>query len=296
MDRQSSDDIMRFLDGMASSDDVLFGFLDEGNQSPEDFNLNGGLDIENVDDNSNCNSEENKVFWQEQEQLLQGTLYRTSSIETKIRQATKEALKQVTSKGLHCVCQRPVAGGCRSCLRGEISRHLRDVAGYDCVIFKSKWRSSQDIPAGEHEYIEIVDRSDSKKGEMRVVVELSFRAEFEIAKGGEEYKRLISRLPEVYVGKTDRLRSLIKILCIAGKKCLGDNKMHMGPWRKHKYMQAKWLGTCERSNSLEAAVSETTEPDNWVPRAKPRVSMLNYDGLVGSLSTGMGRHAAVTVV
>ena len=129
-----------------------------------------------------------------------------------------------------------------------------------------------------------------------MVIELSFRAEFEIAKCGEDYKRLISRLPEVYVGKTDRLRSLIKILCIAGKKCLRDNKMHMGPWRKHKYMQAKWLGTCDRSNSLEAAVSETTEPENWVPRAKPRVSMLNYDGLLGSLSTGMGRHAVVTVV
>ncbi|KAG2323646.1 hypothetical protein Bca4012_059116 [Brassica carinata] len=300
MDRQNSDDIMRFLDGMASSDDVLFGFLDEGNQSPEDFldsgKLNGGGDIDDVDGNSNCNSEENKAFWQEQEQLLQGTLYRTSSVETKIRQATKEALKDVKSKGLHCVCRRPVAGGCRSCLRGEISRHLRDVAGYDCVISKSKWRSSQDIPAGEHEYIEILDRSDSKKGEMRVVIELSFRAEFEIAKGAEEYKRLISRLPEVYVGKTDRLRSLIKILCIAGKRCLRVKKMHMGPWRKHKYMQAKWLGTCDRWTSLEAVVSETTEPENWVPQAKPRVSMLNYDGLLGSLSTGMGRPAAVTVV
>ncbi|CAH8385554.1 unnamed protein product [Eruca vesicaria subsp. sativa] len=302
MDRQNSDDIMRFLEGMASSDDVLFGFLDEGNHSPEDFpdngNLNGDSDIDEESEvNKNCNSEENKAFWPEQEQLLQGTLYRTSSIETKIRQATKEALKQVKSKGLHCICRRPDNGGCRSCLRGEISRYLRDVAGYDCVISKSKWRSSQDIPAGEHEYIEIVDRSDSKKGEMRVVIELSFRAEFEIAKGGEDYKKLIGRLPEVYVGKPERLRSLIKILCIAGKKCLRDKKMYMGPWRKHKYMQAKWLGTCDRSNSLDAAVvSETSEPENWVPPAKPRVSRLNHDGLLGSLSTGMGRPTAVTVV
>ena len=66
---------MRFLDGMASSDDVLFGFLDEGNQSPEDFNLNGGSDTDDVDGNGNCTSEENKVFWQEQEQLLQVTFY-----------------------------------------------------------------------------------------------------------------------------------------------------------------------------------------------------------------------------
>lgn len=129
-----------------------------------------------------------------------------------------------------------------------------------------------------------------------MVIELSFRAEFEIAKGSEEYKRLIGRLPEVYVGKTERLRSLIKILCIAAKKCLRDKKMHMAPWRKHKYMQAKWLGTCDRSNSLEAAVSEMTEPENWVPAVKPRVSMLNYEGLLGSMSAGMGRPAAVTVV
>ncbi|KFK40439.1 hypothetical protein AALP_AA3G373400 [Arabis alpina] len=298
MDRQNSDDIMRFLDGMASSDDVLFGFLDEGNQSPEDFqdsgNLNMAGDEEDDHDKDDSNSVQNIAFWQEQEQLLQGTLYRTSSIETKIRQATKEALKQVKSKGLICVCRRPVDGGCRSCLRSQISRHLRDVAGYDCVISKSKWRSSQDIPAGEHEYIEIVDRSGSKKVEMRVVIELSFRAEFEIAKGSEDYKKLIGRLPEVYVGKTERLRSLIKILCIAGKRCLRDKKMHMGPWRKHKYMQAKWLGTCDRSSSLEAAVSETTEPENWVPPVKPRVSMLNYNDLLGGLSGGMSR--PVTVV
>ncbi|CAN8271008.1 unnamed protein product [Cochlearia groenlandica] len=294
MDRQNSDDIMKFLDGMASSDDVLFGFLDEGNHSPEDFSdsshLNGGGDdeVEEI-----INSEETILFWQEQERLLKGTLYRTSSIETKIRQATKQALKEIKSKGFHCVCGRHVSGGCRKCLRGEISKHLRDVDGYDCVISKSKWRSSQDIPAGEHEYIEIMDRSGSKKGEMmRVVIELSFRAEFKLAKCGEEYKRLINLLPEVYVGKTERLRSLIKILCIAGKKCLRDKKMHMGPWRKHKYMQAKWLGTCNSSSYLESVVLEALEPENWVPAAKSRVSMLNYDGLC----IGMDRPASLTVV
>lgn len=68
MDRQNSDDIMKFLDGMASSDDVLFGFLDEGNHSPEDYNFAAGDESE-VD--NDCNSEENRKFWQEQEQLLQ---------------------------------------------------------------------------------------------------------------------------------------------------------------------------------------------------------------------------------
>ncbi|KFK29356.1 hypothetical protein AALP_AA7G123500 [Arabis alpina] len=292
MERQNSDDIMKFLDGMASSDDVLFGFLDEGNQSPEDYHDSGnfaaGEESAVENDSAGSNSEENRTFWQEQEQLLQAALYRTSSTETKIRQATKEVLKEVRSVGLQCVCRRPVIGGCRSCLRVEVSSRLLE-AGYDCVISKSKWRSSHEIPAGEHEYLEIVDKSGSKKGEIRVVIELSFRAEFEMSRGSEEYKRLIGILPEIYVGKTERLRSLIKILCTAAKKCMKDKKMHMGPWRKHKYMQAKWLGTCERKSLTPVSETETE------PKANQRVSMLK-NGLFGSSSTGMGRPAAVAVV
>lgn len=73
MDRQNSDDIMKFLDGMASSDDVLFGFLDEGNQSLEDYsgNLATGEESDADNDTPGCNSEKNRTFWYEQEQLLQ---------------------------------------------------------------------------------------------------------------------------------------------------------------------------------------------------------------------------------
>ncbi|CAN6923006.1 unnamed protein product [Brassica oleracea] len=299
MDRQDSDDIMKFLDGMASSDDVLFGFLDGGNHSPEVYPDTGsfaaGEDSDAENDAAGCNSEENKTFWLEQEQLLQATLYRTSSIETKIRQAAKQALKEVRSEGTQCVCRRPVAGGCRSCLRGEVARRLRE-AGYDCVSCKSKWRSNHEIPAGEHEYLEIVDQSGSKKVEIRVVIELSFRAEFEMARGSEEYKRLVGILPEVYVGKTERLRTLIKILCMAVKRCMKDKKMHMGPWRKHKYMQAKWLGTCERKSMRLVAETKTeTEDEDLIAKPKQRVSMLNY-GIFENVSAGMGRPAAVAVV
>lgn len=119
------------------------------------------------------------------------------------------------------------------------------------------------------------------------MIELCFRAEFEMARGSEEYKRLIGMLPEVYVGKTERLKLLIKILCTAAKKCMKDKKMHMGPWRKHKYMQAKWLGTCERNVSPVAE----TEEDRF-PEAKQRISMLNY----GIFGAGMGRPAVVAVV
>jgi len=69
-------------------------------------------------------------------------------------------------------------------------------------------------------------------------VELNFRGEFEMARGSEEYNRLVGKLPEVFVGKVERLSNLIKVLCVAGKRCMKEKKMHMGPWRKHRYMQA----------------------------------------------------------
>lgn len=125
--------------------------------------------------------------------------------------------------------------------------------------------------AGEHTFLDVIDNSNSKK-EVRVIIELSFRAEFEMARASEEYNQLIKRLPEVFVGKIDRLLCLIKILCSAAKKCMKEKKMHMGPWRKQRYMQAKWLKTCERStSSLPLSTAHSSRP------ARPRASMLTVD-------------------
>ena len=93
--------------------------------------------------------------------------------------------------------------------------------------------------------MEVIHDSSSKKRETRVIIELSFRAEFEMARASDEYNGLVCRLPEVFIGKAERLRGLVKILCGAGKKCMKERRMHMAPWRKHKYMQAKWLGKRE---------------------------------------------------
>nr|DAD40961.1 TPA_asm: hypothetical protein HUJ06_015284 [Nelumbo nucifera] len=164
--------------------------------------------------------------------------------------STKFALRESQLKGNIC---------------REVSDHLRK-AGYDCAICKSKWRSSPDIPS-EHTYLDVLEKSP-KKGEVRVVIELNFRAEFEVPRAKDEY----NRLPEVFVGKAERLRTLIKILCFAAKECMKENKMHMAPWRKHKYMQAKWFGACERT--MPAPLFPVGSSDRT---AKPRASMLTFD-------------------
>lgn len=127
--------------------------------------------------------------------------------------------------------------------------------------------------------MEVVDESNPKRGAVRVIIELNFRAEFEMARAGEEYNRLVCRLPEVFMGKEERLRAVVKILCAAAKKSMKERKIHMGPWRKHRYMQAKWHGNCEQS----APAPETLPSGLSTGRPhKPRASMLTVD-LVGGL-------------
>ncbi|KAJ7968570.1 Protein of unknown function (DUF506) [Quillaja saponaria] len=241
--------------GSTSSTDVELEFLNDELLLTEEINsvdcLHNELVNDETDDEGRENNgsvEEDKSYWENQHQLLQNTLYRTSSLESGIRNATKEALREIQSAETVCACGRPMAASCRNCLIREISGRLQ-IAGYNSAICKSKWRSSPDSPSGEHTFLDVIENTRSKKGEMRVIIELNFKAEFEMARANEEYNRLVQRLPEVFVGKIERLQGLIKILCMAAKKCMKEKKMHLGPWRKQKYMQAKWLSACERTSS-----------------------------------------------
>ncbi|KAK5776519.1 uncharacterized protein LOC108477277 [Gossypium arboreum] len=268
--RQNSDEIDKFLDGAASFADMMFGFIDESNDSEE--NLRDFVVDDEVANNDEDPSEieQRKIFWEAQEKLLQATLYRTTSLESRIRQATKEALREIDAVGVQCTCRRPADGGCRNCLQRELSIRLQSV-DFDCYICNSKWRSSPEIPSGEHTYLEVVDKSKAKKREVRVVIELNFRAEFEMARASKDYNKLIAVLPELLVGKAERFKALTKILCLAAKKCMKEKKMHLAPWRKYKYMQAKWLGTYERRTPAPLAVGYSDR------QQKPKASMLTSD-------------------
>ncbi|KAJ6728579.1 hypothetical protein OIU74_006604 [Salix koriyanagi] len=234
---------------------MVFGFLEDGDSSSESTSSEGChenkiLDMEEEENDGNV--EENRSFWENQHQLLHAILCRTSSLESSIRSITKEALKDMQMAG-HCGCGRPMAAACRSCLMAEVSSRLRN--------------------AGEHTFMDVIDNSVSKRGEVRVIIELNFREEFEMAKASEEYSQLAHKLPEVFVGKVERLNSVIKILCVAAKKCMKEKKMHLGPWRKQRYMQAKWLAkTCER------ATSTPPSPAAHSGRLlRPQTSMLTMD-------------------
>ncbi|XAR66470.1 hypothetical protein NMG60_11012725 [Bertholletia excelsa] len=265
-------------ESVAGLDDTVFGFLDHGGEESPDgasrWEETERVDEEDGKERKSGNVEDDKSFWENQEQELHATLCRTSSLETSIRNITKEAVKEAKEAGNFCVCRKQANGGCRNCLMTEICGRLQN-AGFNSAICKSKWRNSPDIPSGEHTFLDVVDNSSPKKGEVRVIIELNFRAEFEVARASENYNRLIRRLPEVFVGKVERLQGLIKILCSAAKKCMKGNKMHMGPWRKARYMQAKWLGPCKRTTSAPAPLAAAYSTRS-APR-RPQASMLTVD-------------------
>lgn len=138
--------------------------------------------------------------------------------------------------------------------------------GYKASICKSKWEKASSIPAGEYEYIDV-----TVEGE-RVILDVDFRSEFEIARSTGRYKAILQLLPFIFVGKADRLLQIVSIVSEAAKQSLKKKGMHIAPWRKPEYMKAKWLSphttiaSAPRATATEGydAAAENTEaaPEN----------------------------------
>ncbi|EPS70512.1 hypothetical protein M569_04251 [Genlisea aurea] len=245
------------------SDDTVFEFLGEKFDS-----VRCDPELENSSEEDECCQEaESDDFWERQSQHLQSTICRTTSLESQIRKITNHVLDGETGNG--CGCTEHFSSACRKCLMEDVCRNLRN-AGFDSAICTSKWRSSPDIPSGQHTFLDVVDNSNPKKGQVRVVIEFNFRAEFEMARANQHYKELINQLPETFVGKIERLLGVLKIMSSATKKCMKEKKMHMGPWRKHSYMQAKWLRTSDNNRS-------PPPPPHSARLPRPMRSMLTLD-------------------
>ncbi|KAE8723702.1 pyruvate kinase isozyme A [Hibiscus syriacus] len=112
--------------------------------------------------------------------------------------------------------------------------------GYDASICKSCWEKSPSFPAGEYEYIDVIIEGE------RLLIDIDFRSEFELARSTKTYKSILQMLPSIFVGKADRLQKMIAIVSEAVKQCLKKKGMHIPPWRKAEYIKAKWLSPCSR--------------------------------------------------
>ncbi|CAL0333488.1 unnamed protein product [Lupinus luteus] len=106
--------------------------------------------------------------------------------------------------------------------------------GYDSCICKSKWDKTSSYPAGEYEFIDVIVEGE------RLLIDIDFRSEFEIARPTGTYKAIHQSLPFIFFGKMDQLAQIVTIVSDAAKQSFKKKGMDVPPWRKADYMLAKW--------------------------------------------------------
>ncbi|XP_031487185.1 uncharacterized protein LOC116255486 [Nymphaea colorata] len=130
----------------------------------------------------------------------------------------------------------------------EVRARVRDglwSLGFNASICTSKWDQTPRYPPGQHEYIDVViDEAYPRTPaapENRIIIDVDFRSEFEVARCTRHYAAILRNLPEVFVGRQDRLRRLVTVVSDAAVKSLRREGMHVAPWRRPEYMLRKWF-------------------------------------------------------
>ncbi|KAI3963575.1 hypothetical protein MKW92_001122 [Papaver armeniacum] len=113
--------------------------------------------------------------------------------------------------------------------------------GFNAGLCKSRWEKTDRFSAGTFEYVDVIVSGN------RYIVEVYLAGEFTIARPTNHYTSLLEAFPQIFVGKPDQLKQVVKIMCGASKQSLKKNDMHIPPWRSNGYMQAKWFSSYKRT-------------------------------------------------
>lgn len=184
-------------------------------------------------------------------EILEGVTSCTSSAELLLLAAAAKAVDaEIEELSSNADGKQKSLNAVMGCLRRPVMKRLRK-DGYNAAICKSKWSHGDGFPAGDYEFIDVI--MDGKNGKPdRFIVEIEFQAQFEIARASDQYCDLLKVLPRVFVGRTERLKQILKIMCSAAKRSLKKEGLHLPPWRKQRYMQAKWFSSYRRTTNEES--------------------------------------------
>ncbi|KAL1565747.1 hypothetical protein AAHA92_01435 [Salvia divinorum] len=130
-------------------------------------------------------------------------------------------------------------------MRRNVMAYLRN-CGYNAAVCKTNWPSSGGLSGGSYEFIDV----ESSAMRMRYVVDLDFAAEFAIARPTSSYECLLRRLPRIYVGTAEEMRQILRAASSAARCSLKSGGLILPPWRKHRFIQCKWLGPYRRTTNL----------------------------------------------
>lgn len=124
----------------------------------------------------------------------------------------------------------------------KLMSHLRD-KGFDAGLCKSRWEKFGRHPAGSYEYVDVNVNGS------RYIIEVNLGGEFEIARPTRSYTSLIQLFPQIFVGKPEEVKQIVRVMCRAMRESMKNREMKMPPWRRNGYMQAKWFGHYKRTTN-----------------------------------------------
>ncbi|KAE8681269.1 LRR protein [Hibiscus syriacus] len=218
------------LDRYNSLEEKISEFLNNGYADSD------ATDDYGSDDNESIDALQHDLYWESQEALLQEILERYALVGAKLRQEINGIIEEARET-VFCSCknqkqtqkQSPrTEAGCINCLRMRVI-HLLCRRGLNATLCVSKWKHIKNHRAAH-----------GPKKQIPFVIEPEFRDEFEIAKACDEYMKLVDKLPECYVGKSEYLNPIVGVMCDSAKRSMEEQKLHMGPWRKRSFVQMKW--------------------------------------------------------
>lgn len=126
-----------------------------------------------------------------------------------------------------------------------------EMDGYEASLCESSWVTTFGRPAGQYEYIDAMITDDNGGKATRLILDMDFRSQFELARPTPTYTELINTIPSIFVGSEEKLSNIISIMCSAAVQSLKQRGLHIPPWRKANYMMSKWLSAdCNKVSLL----------------------------------------------
>ncbi|KAL7086125.1 hypothetical protein ACP275_14G320500 [Erythranthe tilingii] len=141
-----------------------------------------------------------------------------------------------------------------------------EMDNYESHLCQTSWSTPFGPPSvfefrGDYEYVDVVMREKKGCKEVRLVVDIDFRTQFELSRPTPKYQELTNALPLIFVGTEEKLEKLISLICSAAKQSLKERGLHIPPWRKASYMHNKWLsGNCKKVSFSELNLSANYTP------------------------------------
>ncbi|MED6118611.1 hypothetical protein PIB30_004215 [Stylosanthes scabra] len=151
--------------------------------------------------------------------------------------------RDMIRREVEIACASLVGDASSTEFKRSLMSRLRE-KGFDAGLCKSRWDKIGRLRSGDYEYIDV---NFSGK---RYIIEVFLASQFEIARPTVQYSSLLQVFPRIFVGKVEELKQVVKLMCGAIKGSMKTRNLHIPPWRRNVYMQAKWFSSYKRTTNV----------------------------------------------